>query len=158
MTDHVASFVGFAPASRPAFVILTSLDTPKGTHNQGGDVAAPLFARIAMAALRLRAVPPEDPERILRVSTHTAGVVPVAYRKPSEPAPAPEPSDPRLMPDLTGRSAREAALAAARRGLVVELSGSGRVVSQTPAPGSEIEAGGACRLVLVRAAWRGATP
>ena len=39
------------------------------------------------------------------------------------------------MPDLRGRSAREAAIAAARRGLIVELQGSGRVVAQTPEPG-----------------------
>jgi beta-lactam-binding protein with PASTA domain len=45
------------------------------------------------------------------------------------------------MPDLRGQSAREAALAAARRGLIVELKGSGRVVEQSPDPGAEIEAG-----------------
>src|SRR6185436_3834421 len=60
MVDHVASFVGFAPASRPAVVVLASLDSPKGPRNQGGDVAAPLFARVADAALRRLAVPSED--------------------------------------------------------------------------------------------------
>ena len=39
------------------------------------------------------------------------------------------------MPDLRGRSAREAAIAAARRGLVVELKGSGRVIAQRPEAG-----------------------
>jgi membrane peptidoglycan carboxypeptidase len=41
----------------PALVILVSLDTPKGPANEGGDVAAPLFARIAEPALRRLAVP-----------------------------------------------------------------------------------------------------
>ena len=54
------------------------------------------------------------------------------------------------MPDLRGQSAREAALAAARRGLIVELHGSGHVVSQTPEPGSEIEAGTTGVLTLDR--------
>src|SRR5262249_13640420 len=36
MIDHVASFVGFVPASRPALVVLVSLDTPKGERNEGG--------------------------------------------------------------------------------------------------------------------------
>ena len=45
------------------------------------------------------------------------------------------------MPDLRGRSAREAAIAAARRGLVVELHGSGRVVAQSRSPAAEIEPG-----------------
>ena len=49
------------------------------------------------------------------------------------------------MPDLRGRSAREAAIAAARRGLVVELRGSGHVVDQSPEPGAEIEPGNTVR-------------
>ena len=35
MIDHVASFVGFVPASRPALVILVSLDTPRGPAQPG---------------------------------------------------------------------------------------------------------------------------
>jgi beta-lactam-binding protein with PASTA domain len=58
------------------------------------------------------------------------------------------------MPDLRGRSAREAAIAAARRGLVVELRGSGQVVDQTPAAGAEIEPGGTCVLTLSRTGGR----
>jgi beta-lactam-binding protein with PASTA domain len=54
------------------------------------------------------------------------------------------------MPDLRGDSAREAALAAARLGLIVELKGSGRVMAQTPEPGTEIEPGQSCLLNLSR--------
>ena len=35
MVDHVASFVGFVPASRPALVILVSLDTPARRAQRG---------------------------------------------------------------------------------------------------------------------------
>jgi cell division protein FtsI (penicillin-binding protein 3) len=152
MVDHVASFVGFAPASHPALLILVSLDTPRGPRNQGGDVAAPVFARIAEAALRRLAVPPDDPDRVLRaVADPAAGVVRAAYRPEPVPTPLPERSDePGTMPDLRGRSAREAAIAAARRGLIVELRGSGRVVGQTLEPGTEIEAGNTCVLTLAR--------
>ena len=151
MIDHVASFVGWTPASRPALVILASLDTPRGAANQGGDVAAPLFARVAEAALRILAVPPDDPGRVLRaVATPVEGVVPAAYRpqeaaRPLPPLPADEPG---FMPDLRGRSAREAAIAAARRGLVVELHGSGPVMAQSPEPGAVIEPGLTCVLTL----------
>jgi cell division protein FtsI (penicillin-binding protein 3) len=155
MVDHVASFVGWAPASRPALVILASLDTPRGPANQGGDVAAPLFARVAEAALRILAVPPDEPGRVLRaVAALPESVVPAAYRpmmraRPDLGPPADEPS---LMPDLRGRSAREAAIAAARRGLAVELRGSGQVVAQSPEAGAEIEPGGTCVLTLGREA------
>jgi hypothetical protein len=153
MVDHVASFVGFAPAARPALVILASLDTPRGPRNEGGDVAAPLFARVAESALRILAVPPDDQGRVLRaVTTAPDTVVPAAYRPQDPPSPTVVPPDeePRLMPDLRGRSAREAAIAAARRGLVVELQGSGHVVVQSPEPGAEIEPGNTCVLTLGR--------
>ena len=78
-------------------------------------------------------------------------LVPAAYRPVvgREPLPPVE-EKPGIMPDLLGRSAREAAIAAARRGMVVELSGSGRVVAQSPAPGTVIEQGHTCRLSLSR--------
>lgn len=152
MIDHVASFVGFVPASRPAFVILASLDGPKGPLNQGGDVAAPLFGRVARHALRTLAVPPDDTDRVLRaVAVPPETLIKAAYRPVAvPPAPLDASTDPGIMPDLLGRSAREAAISAARQGLVVELQGSGRVVSQTPAPGTVIETGHACRLTLSR--------
>jgi cell division protein FtsI (penicillin-binding protein 3) len=148
--------VGYVPASRPELVILVSLDTPRGAANQGGDVAAPLFARIAEQSLRHLAIPPDDPARTLRMVEYRSpsAVVPAAYR-PGTASAAPVAADlgePGLMPDLRGRSAREAALVAARRGLIVELKGSGRVTTQTPQPGEEIEAGAACVLVLGREA------
>jgi cell division protein FtsI (penicillin-binding protein 3) len=153
MADHVASFVGWAPASRPALVILASLDTPRGPANQGGDVAAPLFARVAEAALRILAVPPDEPGRVLRaVAAPPEAIVPAAYRPVvgARPDLGPPAEEPGLMPDLRGRSAREAAIAAARRGLAVELRGSGRVVSQSPEVGAEIDPGGTCVLTLGR--------
>jgi len=160
MVDHVASFVGFTPASHPALLILVSLDTPKGPRNQGGDVAAPLFARIAEAALRRLAVPPDDPGRVLRaVADPAEAVVRAAYRPEPTPTPLPERTDePGIMPDLRGRSAREAAIAAARLGLIVELRGSGRVVAQTRDPGTEIEAGTTCVLPLAREPQMEGTP
>jgi cell division protein FtsI (penicillin-binding protein 3) len=153
MIDHVASFVGFAPAARPALVVLASLDTPRGEHNEGGDVAAPLFARVAEGALRVLAVPPDDGARVLRaVAVVPDNLTPVAYRPraPVRPQVAPPTDDPALMPDLRGRPAREAAIAAARRGLVVELRGSGQVIAQTPEAGAEIEPGLTCLLTLGR--------
>src|SRR5207244_9397944 len=79
MVDHVASFVGYVPASRPALVILASLDTPKGPKNEGGDVAAPLFARVAERALRRLAIPPDDAGRVM----HVVGVHEQALVRPA---------------------------------------------------------------------------
>jgi cell division protein FtsI (penicillin-binding protein 3) len=151
MIDHVASFVGFVPASRPALVVLVSLDTPKGPANEGGDVAAPLFARIAESALRRLAVSPDDPDRVLRATGLRAENVHLAAYQPmpaSAAAGGASPGESGAMPDLRGTSAREGATSAARLGLIVELRGSGRVVKQTPEAGTAIEAGMTCVLQL----------
>jgi cell division protein FtsI (penicillin-binding protein 3) len=178
MVDHVASFVGFVPASRPALVVLVSLDSPKGPRNQGGDVAAPVFARVAEPALRRLAVPPDDSDRVLHATAYRPELVrPVAYRAdrldaegdqperrggagftPAQPRgglggateapPSSIADDPSRMPDLRGATAREAATTAARLGLIVQLKGSGHVVAQSPEPGAELEAGLTCVLQL----------
>jgi cell division protein FtsI (penicillin-binding protein 3) len=164
MVDHVASFVGYVPASRPALVVLVSLDTPRGPRNEGGDVAAPVFARVAEHALRRLAIPPDDPDRVLRMTPYKpSNLMPAAYHPGTQvpsiegegrgewtAAAGPEGDDPQLMPDVRGLSARAAALTAARRGLLVELRGSGRVVAQSPEPGVEIENGARCVLTLDR--------
>ncbi len=45
-----ATFVGFAPADKPAFVLMITADEPQGNH-YGGVVAAPTFKRIAERTL-----------------------------------------------------------------------------------------------------------
>ena len=53
-----ASFVGFVPADKPAFVLLVTADNPQPVH-YGGLVAAPSFSHIAKKTLRFLNVPPE---------------------------------------------------------------------------------------------------
>jgi len=65
---YTAWFAGLAPASDPRLVVVVMLDEPTGGSYYGGEVAAPVFANIVSAALRLLAVPPDAlPERPLTV-------------------------------------------------------------------------------------------
>ena len=59
-TQLIASFTGFAPISNPAVTILVSLDSPVGEH-EGGQVAAPVFKRIAEQVLPYLDVPRDVP-------------------------------------------------------------------------------------------------
>jgi cell division protein FtsI (penicillin-binding protein 3) len=59
-TQLIASFTGFAPISNPAVTILISLDSPIGEH-EGGQVAAPVFKRIAEQVLPYLDVPRDVP-------------------------------------------------------------------------------------------------
>ena len=49
-SHYVASFTGFAPVNNPALTVLVVLDSPVGPH-EGGEVSAPVFARIAQQVL-----------------------------------------------------------------------------------------------------------
>jgi cell division protein FtsI/penicillin-binding protein 2 len=57
---YVASFVGIVPADSPRLAILVVVDDPRGAYF-GGDVAAPVFQRIARQALWYLRVPPTQP-------------------------------------------------------------------------------------------------
>src|ERR1700683_1030351 len=49
-TKYVGSFAGFAPLNDPQIVVAVILDSAVGPH-QGGQVAAPVFRRVAQQAL-----------------------------------------------------------------------------------------------------------
>lgn len=56
---HVAFFAGLAPVDEPRIVVVVVVNEPKGDRVGGGDVAAPVFARIVARALRVLGVEPE---------------------------------------------------------------------------------------------------
>jgi cell division protein FtsI (penicillin-binding protein 3) len=64
---HVASFVGFTPASDPEIAILVIIDEPRESYH-GGVVAAPVFKKIAEQTLNYLNVPPEIDTIKFRVS------------------------------------------------------------------------------------------
>jgi cell division protein FtsI (penicillin-binding protein 3) len=66
--NHISSFIGFAPAKHPRFVLMVSLDDPEvkfipgvGKHQTGGVCASPIFREIATKALQYLGVAPDDP-------------------------------------------------------------------------------------------------
>jgi cell division protein FtsI (penicillin-binding protein 3) len=72
-TKYVGSFAGFAPVNNPAVVIAVILDSAVGLH-QGGQVAAPVFHRIAQQVLEYLHTPHdvEIPQRkVLLASRQT---------------------------------------------------------------------------------------
>ena len=58
---YIASFVGLAPVSAPRVVVAVMVDEPSAGKYYGGQVAAPLFARITGDTLRAMRVPPDAP-------------------------------------------------------------------------------------------------
>jgi len=62
-TQLIASFTGFAPLNQPAVAIIVSLDSPVGLH-EGGQVAAPVFKRVAEQVLAYLDVPRDVPLKL----------------------------------------------------------------------------------------------
>jgi cell division protein FtsI (penicillin-binding protein 3) len=171
-TKYVGSFVGFAPVENPAVVIIVVIDEPLGAYH-GGDVAAPVFRQIAEQILPELNVAPDTevksaPDLIARASTASEATARAREELKNETqereatlpqaAPLAACADADeiiyavatrravLMPDLRGRSVRDAARVCAQLGLQLEARGEGRALRQSPAAGAEIEAGQVIRI------------
>ena len=54
---YTASFIGFAPADKPEYVISVTIQGPKGIH-WGGTLGGPVFKKVMSFVLQARHVPP----------------------------------------------------------------------------------------------------
>jgi cell division protein FtsI (penicillin-binding protein 3) len=163
-TKYIGSFVGFAPVSNPAVVIIVVIDEPQGSYH-GGDVAAPVFREIAEQILPDLSVSPDveiksPPQSIAQTSrpspqqlqeeqqqteARVATLPKVAARSFSgqtkEVVFAMATKRAALMPDLRGQSVRDVLRMCQQLGLRLEARGEGHALRQNPAAGSEVDPG-----------------
>ena len=161
--DTYASFVGFLPANDPALTILVVLDSPRGPNGgYGGPVSAPIFKRIADAAIRHLGIKPSvnaaPPVLVARRSNGGVLPSPTVAAEPGPVVSLVADGPPGTVPDLRGLSARDAVRTLGRVGLVPRISGDGMVVSQEPPAGTTVEPGTVSTLVLERAPVRVIAP
>jgi cell division protein FtsI (penicillin-binding protein 3) len=168
--DLIASFVGFAPLNTPAITILVQLDSPVGAH-EGGSVAAPVFKRVAQQVLAYLEVPRDVPvgAETLRAGRSQAGPIkdenlsdvsdfdPVQTPEApvtdagNSPLPAAGPTTPQTVeladgegipvPQLLGKTVREATQQCMKMGLNPVLIGTGLATEQSPEAGTLIRRG-----------------
>lgn len=171
----VGSFVGFVPAQKPRFVIAVVIDEPWVAH-LGGQVAAPVFRRIAMRALSRYGVAPsgdvakqpitfplEDPTPRVYADmakttapelTGPSGAVASPTGKPpvapiASASVAPPADAPRVaVPEVSGLTARDAIKSLASLGLMPVLEGTGTVMKQDPPAGAPVVKGTTVKLKL----------
>jgi cell division protein FtsI (penicillin-binding protein 3) len=157
MEKFTAVFTGFVPAERPRLVIAVVLDEPMIGH-YGGDLAGPVFRRVAESSLRYLGVTPSAASAKLQGVTR-AGDQADSTLAAMHTAPKPEMLDPAVsatvippnavkVPDATGLAARDAVRLMAGAGLVPQIEGSGRLVRQAPAPGAAAAKGSSVRLMF----------
>jgi len=152
--QYTASFAAIFPADHPQLVVIVKIDNPRGRY-YGGLTAAPVTRMMLQQALasrrvaidrgRLAARDGAVPEPTKRPAAAPPGPPPVVVQLPYHPPQ--ESAAPRPVPDVAGRSIREAALALHRRGFRVNLRGIGRVVRTIPG-GGESALPGSAVLVL----------
>jgi cell division protein FtsI (penicillin-binding protein 3) len=153
-SDYNASFVGFVPSRNPVITIVVVIDSPHTKGFYGATVSAPVFKRIAEAALRHLGVGPTlnapPPVIVARHESQPQDMVPRPAMAPATPALAAELTPAGQMPDLRGLSARDAIRTLTRVGLTARISGDGFVIEQSPQPGSLLGSGHECILTLGR--------
>jgi cell division protein FtsI (penicillin-binding protein 3) len=172
-TKFIGSFVGFAPVSNPAVVIIVVINEPEGAYH-GGDVAAPVFREIAEQVLpelnvtpdlEVKDTPPmiaaarqpaaQQVEQDSLQSERRQETLPkVAAKsfngKAGEVVFAAAANRRALMPDLRGQSVRDALRMCAQLGVRLEAHGDGFASRQTPAAGTEIDPGQTVRVDFAR--------
>ena len=55
--SYTASFIGFAPADKPAYVVSVTIQEPKGMH-WGGALGGPVFAKVMKFVLQSKNIAP----------------------------------------------------------------------------------------------------
>src|ERR1700738_666862 len=169
-TQLIASFTGFAPISNPALTILVSLDSPVGLH-EGGQVAAPVFKRIAEQVLSYLDVPRDVPlnPRLIQAAykrqiasegatledfspTDFSGqpdAPPVASNQ-AEPEPKSHAPEVAMaadeggdisVPDFSGKTMREVTETCLHLGLEPLVVGSNLAIEQHPEAGTQVRRG-----------------
>ncbi|MGA9525932.1 MAG: penicillin-binding protein [Myxococcaceae bacterium] len=135
---RIASFVGVLPAQDPRLVIAVVIDEPR-TNVYGGVVAAPAFKEIATAAMTHMGVPPDGEAPRVEVAnppSEEKGVAAVTEEASEDVG-----SGNIRVPDVSGKAGREAIASLLAASLEPRVEGSGRVVSQSPPPGSRVVKG-----------------
>ena len=149
-----ASFIGFFPLDNPQLVCLVIVNSPK-KEKYGGKVAAPIFRSIAERTIETDLIKFQQKENE-NVTTENrfitsennfdenvraTALVDVQNKEVNNPK-----YDYNIMPDLRGRSIKDALISLNMLGLKYEIKGSGLVKYQSIQPGRKIKTDQVCRL------------
>jgi len=163
--EYYTSFVGYFPAEAPIYSCIVVIENPKGIYKYGNNVAAPVFREISD---KIYARNIEMHESLAEDIIPVKGIFPVIRSGNvndlslicndlgiSNHAITEEEwvksrinnnsidwrvneRYPKLMPDVTGMSLRDAIFLLENQGITIAYEGIGRVISQSIAPGKRI--------------------
>jgi cell division protein FtsI (penicillin-binding protein 3) len=164
-----ASFMGFAPVNNPAVVVVVTVNnTRTGSQGFGGIVAAPVFQKVATAALRILDIPKDMPEEETEPEVESGVLVADSDLADAELSQGPEadetettelaavqlpeeyqPTGPKT-PDFRGKTKRQVLSESAALGVRVNMDGSGIARAQDPEAGAILRPGEHVKVVFGR--------
>ena len=156
------SFLGFAPLTNPAIVVVVTLNGTHGTAGFGGAAAAPVFHAVAAEALRVLDVPkdlPDEPPTLAakKEEVDDLSIADIGSELPNILEEEDEDENPVTaggvgprVPNFQGKTMRAVLAEAAAKGLTVVPDGSGVARVQSPPPGSPLHEGEHIRVQFAR--------
>jgi cell division protein FtsI (penicillin-binding protein 3) len=158
------SFLGFAPLTNPAMVVVVTLNGTHGLAGFGGAAAAPVFHRVAQEALRVLEVPRDLPDETpvkpagKKEDVNDLSIAEVGSDQPNilddseeEDGGTPVAANAGLRaPNFGGMTMRAVLAEAASRGLMVVPEGSGVARLQDPPAGAPLHEGDRIRVHFAR--------
>lgn len=125
-SNHIVSFIGFAPADDPQIVVYVAVDNPRGIQF-GGVVAAPIVGNIIDDSLRYLGVPKRSDQITPKQSPFTSPIV--------------------TTPNLIGQDIDK--IRASLFSFPLQVYGEGEiVVNQMPKPGQRVKKGSPIKIYL----------
>ena len=156
------SFLGFAPLTNPAIVVVVTLNGTHGTAGFGGAAAAPVFHAVAAEALRVLDVPKDLPDAppaaaAKKEEADDLSIADIGSELPNILEDQDEDGNPVIaggmgprVPNFQGKTMRAVLAEAAAQGLTVVPDGSGVARVQSPPPGSPLHEGERIRVQFAR--------
>ncbi|WP_025691639.1 stage V sporulation protein D [Paenibacillus zanthoxyli] len=126
-SEHIVSFVGFAPADDPQIVVYTAVDNPQGIQF-GGVVAAPIVQNILEDSLHYLKVP-QRKDQLAKV--YKLGETPID-----------------VVPDLVGATAQDIYEDMNMNFNLVRSGTGDTVINQAPKAGTRVERGSTIRIYM----------
>ncbi len=137
---YVSSFLGALMDVKPRLAILVMIDEPAVKHRTGGQVAAPVFRKIAEGILALCGGKPTEPRPIVASAGQKIQTAP-PVRKKSIPIRKGPRAGEWIVPDLKGLDMRRVLDLCAKMKCDASFHGTGIAVGQDPVPGKILKEG-----------------
>lgn len=152
--SYNSSFIGFFPAENPKYLIYVLVNAPKQNSYYGGDVAAPVFNEVASNIIAMNPASVKQ-QQTNKFDTHftyadnkNVKSTELVFASPIQTQNDVHEIDfsKKVMPDLGGKSLREAIRILSSFNVKCEISGSGNIISQSISAGTSITKGMFCKL------------